>query len=62
MGEYTMDLSDVMGRTIMQRKISIQNENQTQAVPLTLKAQGIYLIKLTDASQKLMYQQKLMIQ
>jgi hypothetical protein len=61
-GEYTMDLSDVMGRTIMQRKISIQNENQTQTVPLTLKAQGIYLIKLTDASQKLMYQQKLMIQ
>jgi hypothetical protein len=61
-GEYTMDLSDVMGRTIMHRKISIQNENQTQAVPLSLKAQGIYLIKLTDASQKLMYQQKLMIQ
>lgn len=61
-GEYTMDLSDVMGRTIMQRKISIQNDNQTQAVPLSLKAQGIYLIKLTDASQKLLYQQKLMIQ
>lgn len=62
-GDYTMELVDVMGRSIMARRISIAAEDQTETISLrSTNAKGIYLIKLMDRANKAVYEQKLMIQ
>ena len=62
-GNYTVELRDVLGRTIMQRKISIVSENQTQEIKIDRRnSNGIYMVKLFDASNQSVFTQKLVVQ
>lgn len=62
-GNYTVELRDVLGRTIMQRKISIVSENQTQEIKIDRRnANGIYMVKLFDATNQSVFTQKLVVQ
>ena len=62
-GEYTIELTDVMGRLVMQERISVKHEYATQNVSISnTKAKGIYLVKMLDAGRKAVFEQKLMIQ
>jgi hypothetical protein len=62
-GDYTVELSDVMGRKILQKQLTITTENQTQTIPLTsTNAKGIYLVKVVDKAKKSLFEQKVMVQ
>jgi hypothetical protein len=62
-GNYTVELRDVLGRTIMQGKISIASENQTQELKLERRnSNGIYMVKLFDAQNQSVFTQKLVVQ
>lgn len=62
-GNYTVELRDVLGRTVMQRKISIETENQTQELKIDRRnSNGIYMVKVFDGSNQSVFTQKLVVQ
>lgn len=62
-GNYTVELRDVLGRTILQRKISIVSENQTQDLKFDRRnSNGIYMVKLFDGANQSVFTQKLVVQ
>jgi len=62
-GNYTVELRDVLGRTVMQRKISINTENQTQDLKLSDRnSKGIYMVKVFDVNSQSVFTQKLVVQ
>lgn len=62
-GNYTVELRDVLGRTVMQRKINVASENQVQELKLDRRnSNGIYMVKLFDANNQSVFTQKLVVQ
>lgn len=62
-GNYTVELRDVLGRTVIQRKISVEMENQTQELKLDRRnTNGIYMIKVFDGTNQSVFTQKLVVQ
>ncbi len=62
-GNYTIELRDVLGRTVMQKKISIEDENEMQELKLNKhNSSGIYMVKLFDGSNQSVFTQKLVVQ
>jgi hypothetical protein len=62
-GNYTIELRDVLGRTVTQKKISIEAENQTQELKLDRRnANGIYMVKVFDGTNHSVFTQKLVVQ
>lgn len=62
-GDYTVELTDVLGRSVMQRKLTINNQNQLQLLPLNEgNSKGIYMVKVYDGSNQSVFTQKVMVQ
>jgi hypothetical protein len=62
-GDYTLELMDVMGRQVMQQKVSIMAEEQVEHVNVHPGiARGVYMIKMSDRSSKAVFSQKLVLQ
>ncbi len=62
-GEYTVELTDVLGRAIQQKRITINTESQTQVLPLNeSNARGIYMVKVFDREKQSVFTQKVMVQ
>jgi hypothetical protein len=62
-GDYVVELTDVMGRTVMQKRITVNHENGSQNISLAAtNAKGVYLVKLADKTKKNQFEQKVMIQ
>jgi Secretion system C-terminal sorting domain len=62
-GNYTVELRDVLGRTVMQKKISVATENETQELKLDRRnSDGIYMVKVFDATNQSVFTQKLVVQ
>jgi len=62
-GNYTVELRDVLGRTVMQKKISIEGENQTQELKLDRRnTNGVYMVKVFDGTNQSVFTQKLVVQ
>lgn len=62
-GDYTLELTDMLGRSVMQRRVSVSNENQVQVLPLNEgHAKGLYMIKVYDAGKQSVFTQKVMVQ
>jgi hypothetical protein len=62
-GNYTVELTDVLGRSVMLRKINIANQGQFQVLPLNKSnSKGIYMVKVYDAGNKSLFTQKVMVQ
>lgn len=61
-GEYTLELTDVMGRQIMCKRILTADEYVNQPVSLTSKAKGVYLVRVLNKEKEKVYEQKVMIQ
>jgi hypothetical protein len=62
-GDYTVELTDVIGRSVVQRRITINNEVQIQ--PLTLSegsSKGVYMVKVYDAEKQSVFTQKVVVQ
>jgi len=62
-GNYIVELRDALGRTVLQKKLSIASENQTQELKLDKRnSNGIYMVKLFDSNNQSVFTQKLMVQ
>jgi hypothetical protein len=62
-GNYTVELRDVLGRSVHQQKITINGESQTQVLSLNeSNSKGIYLVKVFDVKKQSVYTQKITIQ
>lgn len=62
-GEYVVELTDVMGRRITQKRLAINNPTQTQTFPLkSTNAKGVYMVKVYDAGNHSVFTQKVIVQ
>jgi hypothetical protein len=62
-GTYTLQLTDVTGRQVMQQVITISGVNQSQLVKLnSSSSRSVYLVKLLNAENKAVYSTKLIVQ
>ena len=62
-GNYTVQVTDVMGRQVVQQMINLSGENQTQTIKLNPSAaRGVYLVKVTGNSDKVVYSSKVVVQ
>lgn len=62
-GNYVVELRDVLGRSVMQKKISINYENETQSFQLNeSNAKGIYMVKVFDNASQSVFTQKVVVQ
>lgn len=62
-GDYTVELTDVLGRSIMQRKVSINSEIQSQVLPLNeSNSKGVYMLKVLDNDKQSVFSQKVVVQ
>jgi hypothetical protein len=62
-GDYTIELTDVLGRSVQQKRVTISIEDQVQTLQLNEKnSKGIYLVKVLDRSKKSVFVQKVMVQ
>jgi len=62
-GNYTMELRDVLGRSVMLKMITISNENQVQTMNLNQSdAKGVYMITVSDNANQSVFAQKLVVQ
>lgn len=62
-GNYTIELTDVMGRSTMQKRVAVNNKIATQTISLaSSNAKGVYLVKVADINKKIMFQQKVLVQ
>ncbi len=62
-GTYNIELTDVMGRVVMQRNVNVQAEDQVETISLkSTMARGVYLVKVIDQENKSVLSQKLVVQ
>ena len=62
-GEYSIQVTDVMGRQILQRIVNVAGEDQTETIRLNpASARGFYLVKILDKNSKAVYTKKLVVQ
>jgi hypothetical protein len=62
-GQYTVALTDLSGRAIMTKKISVSSKVQTETVRISSAvAQGMYLVKVTDASNQMVFTERIVVQ
>ena len=62
-GDYTIELLDVLGRSVQQRRIAIAAEDQVQTLDLPRNsAKGVYMVKVFDRENVSVFTQKVMVQ
>ncbi|HMU44873.1 MAG TPA: T9SS type A sorting domain-containing protein [Chitinophagaceae bacterium] len=62
-GNYTILVTDVTGRQVLQQVVNLGGENQSQTVKLDPSAsKGIYLVKVTDQSSRSVFSTKMIVQ
>ena len=56
---YTVQVTDVMGRQVMQQIVNVGGDNQSQSIKVpAASAGGVYLVKVTDHEQQISIQYK----
>ena len=62
-GNYNIQVTDIMGRQVVQQAVTINGENQAQTIKLNAaSSKGVYLVKVTDQSRKAVYSSKVSVQ
>jgi hypothetical protein len=62
-GDYTIELTDVLGRTVQQSRITIVGEDQTQTLKLAgSNTKGTYLLRVVDRDLTAVFTQKVLVQ
>ncbi len=62
-GNYNMELTDVMGRVVMQRSINVVAEDQVETISIkSTITRGVYLVKVSDANSHSIHSQKIVVQ
>ena len=62
-GNYNIEMTNVMGQTIMQRAVNVQAEDQVETISIkSTLAKGVYLVKVVGADKVSILNQKLVVQ
>lgn len=62
-GNYSVQVTDVMGRQIKQQGVSVSSENQVQTIKINPStSRGVYLVKIIDQENKIVYSTKVLVQ
>lgn len=62
-GSYTIQVTDVTGRQVLQQVVNISGENQLQVIKLSPSAsKGVYMVKVLDANSKASFSTKIVVQ
>lgn len=62
-GDYTVEITDMLGRSVQQRRLTISAESQVQSLPLKEShSKGVYMIKVYDAQMQSVFTQKVTVQ
>ncbi len=62
-GSYTVNVTDVTGRQVVQQVVNVNAENQNQTIRMTDAAsKGIYLVKINDTNNRSVFTSKLVVQ
>lgn len=62
-GSYSIIVTDVTGRQVVQQQVSVSADGQSQAVRLAgSSAKGIYMVKVMDQNAKAVFSSKLVVQ
>ncbi|HEX2608707.1 MAG TPA: T9SS type A sorting domain-containing protein [Flavisolibacter sp.] len=62
-GDYTIELTDAVGRRVLQKQITVNQEEQIQNLSLgNRRAQGSYVVRVINRGKQSVYIQKLLVQ
>ena len=62
-GDYTVTLTDVQGKVIMTKQVFVKSAGQVETIQLKSKpANGMYMIKVTNANRKSVFSDKIVIE
>ncbi len=62
-GEYNIALTDVQGKIIMTKKVYVKSAGQVETIQMKTKpANGMYMIKVTNASKRSVFSDKIVIE
>jgi len=62
-GDYTVEVTDVAGKSMVQKRVAVNSLLQTQNMVLPASiAGGVYLIKVIDRNNHSVYEQKVVVQ
>lgn len=62
-GNYTIQVTDVMGRQVLQRNVNVSSEDQTETIRLNpASARGFYLVNIMNKDNKSVFSKKLVVQ
>jgi hypothetical protein len=62
-GSYTVQVTDVTGRQVLQQVVNVSGEYQSQKIKLAPSAsRGVYLVKVLDANSKTTFSSKIVVQ
>ncbi len=62
-GQYSVALTDLSGRALMTRMVTVTTKLQTQTVQIPrATAKGMYLVKVTDAANQVVFTERIVVQ
>jgi hypothetical protein len=62
-GNYTVQVTDLMGRQLLNKRVVVQNESQVETIDMQKKpSAGIYLVKVSDGTNKQVFVGKLSVE
>ena len=62
-GEYVIELTDVLGRTVLQKRVTVNMEDQVQTLPISRSyTRGTYLVKVFDKGARSVFTKKVLVQ
>lgn len=62
-GKYNVTITDLSGKPVMTRVVNVAPKTQVETIPLNRSfAKGMYMVKVTDANNKFIFTERIVIQ
>ncbi|MGB4844595.1 MAG: T9SS type A sorting domain-containing protein [Ferruginibacter sp.] len=62
-GKYNVTVTDLSGKAVMNRAITINSKTQIETVPLNRNfSKGVYMVKVTDANNRFIFTERIVVQ
>jgi hypothetical protein len=62
-GKYNITITDLTGKAVMNRVVTVNTKTQIETVPLNRNfSKGMYMVKVTDASNKFIFTERIVVQ
>ena len=62
-GKYNVTITDLSGKALLNRIVTVNNKTQIETVPLNRNfAKGVYMVKVTDSNNKFIFTERIVVQ